>query len=166
MLRKYLERTADRLRSYFRKELGRDPYLGRLKVRLGKLPTYFCKIGDRLAVKKIFGLYDPLENEVVVDPVCFKELYDPERPWLERYFRIPKPERVLGEELIHADQANTGLMDRAFYRWGRKAEEWIEGAASWISDKLWGETSVYQEYKDRFSKLVRRKGLRPAYSFF
>jgi hypothetical protein len=164
-----LEPVVKDVKGYFSRTLGRLPYFERAMVTVEKLPTYVAELyrgGKRLLVPvgKVFGMYVPATNRVYIDPVTLPEMKDPERGMLKHYFKIPSFESVAGEELIHADQANSGIMTRLVRKYGKSAREHIEGAASYVSDLIYGQTGAYQTWKQRFRRLSEGIGLKRAYA--
>ncbi|MEM5798297.1 MAG: hypothetical protein QXP39_02550 [Candidatus Aenigmatarchaeota archaeon] len=162
-LKKYYHKVKDKLDDFFKRHIGRQPYLGRIKIKLCKLPTYLYKVGNKIGISKIFGAYEPSSNSVYIDPVCLPELNDPERAYLKKYFRIPSAERTLAEELVHADQTNSGIISKSIYKYGKRAREYIEGAAAHIADMIYGYTDAYKSWKERFRRAMGSLGLRKAY---
>ena len=168
IIRKYYKRARQRIGDYFSKKMGRMPYFGDLKIGLAKLPTYFSLVKEwgKLKMKpvgKVFGMYSPESNTVLVDPVVFKELADPERRWLRKYMDMPSGENVIGHEMLHCDQENTGILERLYRRYGEDARGYIEGAVSYVADSVFGESGCYTRLKEGFSRLVDRIGLKRAY---
>jgi len=177
------ENYRDVLSKYYRSVSGKvKGYLGRLglrqdiddvNVRAENLPTWYAVLFDRgkvhlRPVGKIFGLYDPSTNTLVVDKTTVPELGDSvtsdERAMLKAYdIGIPSVERVMGEEHIHHAQKKTGAMANYISRMGNKARDYLEGAASSVGDKLFGRTGIYQQEKEQYRQLVERLGERRAF---
>ncbi len=168
VLKRYYTKSKARLYDFFVKNMDRLPYFGRLRIGLAKLPTYIALVKEWGRVKlrpigKVFGLYSPETNTILIDPVVMPELDDPERAWLRKYMDIPSGESVLGHEMVHSDQANTGLMDRLYRKYGQQAREYVEGAASYICDAIFGKSGCYGKLKAWFGSLVEKSGLKRAY---
>jgi hypothetical protein len=163
-IKKYYKNVRTKLANYFGKIMERLPYLGNLKVRIAKLPTYFAFVRGKLApIGKIFGLYSPENNTILIDPAVVPEIDDPERSLLKKYIDIPDCEAVLGHEMVHCDQANTGTMERIYKKYGSLARQYIEGGAAYISDLIFGQSGCYKKLKKWFSGIVERTGIRRAY---
>lgn len=161
-----LNRAADRVVGYLTGLLGKPPYLGDLKVRIARLPAYVYQTaeGGVEHVSKVFGLYDPNKGEAIIDPVLYADRDDPERNFLENAgIEIPTAERVAAEEITHHVQSGQGIIDRLVERYGREARGYIEGAAASISDRLFGETPIYDGWKRRFRDFASRFGEKAAF---
>lgn len=168
IIRKYYTKAKEKIQDYFSKKMERYPYFGDLKIGLEKLPTYigFVKEWGKAKLKpvgKVFGMYSPETNTILIDPVVFEELDDPERGWLEKYFDIPSAENVIGHEMLHSDQENTGILGKLYRKYGEEARGYIEGAVSYVSDSIFGESGCYTRLKEGFSRLVDNIGLKRAY---
>ncbi len=166
---RYSEPARERLAGYLASLLGKLPDISDLTVGIRKLPTYVDRAveGGREVIKsvsKVFGVYNPSTKEAYFDPVLYKELGDPERELLQRRgLKIPTPERVAAEEFAHHIQSKEGYISRFLRKYGDAARGYIEGAAAAVSDKIFGETTVYSAWKDRFRKIASRFGEKAAF---
>jgi len=166
MARKYVLNPLRKITDYLRDKVGGLSLPERIEIEIRKLPTYYSfvleSVGNRIKlylrpIAKIFGIAS--RNRIVVDPVIFPEIDDREREWLGT---IPPAERVIGEELIHEVQYYNGIVDR-LKRLGKRARNYLEGAAAYVSDKLFGKTGAYSEEKREYERLVERCGERRAF---
>ena len=175
-LEKYLRKTVKDIGRYIKDKWNEIPLFEGVEISIEELPTYCIKIikkGEEylIPVAKIFGFYDPETRRMKFDPVIFRELkswkgysLEKTRGFFEKYgINIPKPERVIGEEHLHLHQDNSGIIDRLIRKYGKKSVDLIEGAASYISDKLFGETDAYRNEKQEFERLVNRFGEKRAF---
>ncbi len=166
MARKYVLNPFRKIVQYLRDKVGNLDFPDRIEIEVRKLPTYYVfileRVGNRIKfylkpIAKIFGVTS--RNRIVVDPVIFPEISDRERYLLKT---IPPAERVVGEELIHRIQYHNGIVDR-LKGIGRKAKAYLEGAAAYISDKLFGKTDIYSTEKREYERLASRYGERRAF---
>lgn len=170
LLGSYCKPVAKKVRDFYGEKLNVAPYQKDLKVKIGKLPTKYrvlWKINEDgigtyiFPVGKTFGMLNPQTGEATIDPVVFPELGDPERKYLSG-IRIPTPERVIGEEILHHGQAKLGILDNYIKKFGTKAKDYIEGQASTYADQLFGKTGVYPSEKAEYVKLMDKYGEKKA----
>jgi len=171
LLKKYYRPVSYRISKYLESLIGKKPYFGDLRVRIKNLETVWFAIKTPLGylpvfpVGKVYGKFNSEKNDIELDPSLFPELDSPLRRTLRKYgVEIPDAKRVFGEELIHSVQKKQGAIRNYMNNYGERAVEYIEGAAAYISDKLFGETGIYKTYKEKFKRLAQQIGLRKAFA--
>lgn len=175
-----------RLKPYLHDELGKMPSFKYAKASFTKMPTMYQRLIEvspsyikviLRPVGRVFGSYDHTTDTILADPELaspgqFMQLYQHEMEIGPGYVRkrsrpagkIRKPPlvRVLGEEIVHYAQSKIGAIDRYIGKYGHEARDYIEGAASVVSDYLFGSMNTYPREREKFSKLARRIGYRNA----
>ncbi len=165
----YFVDVEKKVRDHFAEEFGVLPYVDDLEISVAKLPTHYWIFVDENGelverpVSKVFGMYDPENRRIILDPVLFDEYNDPEKAELFKYMEIPTAERVLGEEFIHYIQDNLGILYHHYMHNSQEAQARIEGSAAGEADRVFGRTGVYTEFKRQYEDEVSRKGRRAAF---
>ncbi|GEM_PF-1925736 len=171
VVKKYLSPVIGKIKGYFSRVFGFTPLFRNVRIRIEKLPSRYLalieRVGDRIRmyirpVGKVFGYYDAPTQTIGIDPCVFPELNDPEREVLKKYEMLLTPERVIGEEFVHNVQHRVGVMDR-LRKYAKKARDYIEGAAAYVSDRLFGRTNIYTREKREYEKLVEKCGEKRAF---
>ncbi len=167
----YIQKTLETLKKIYdvsEKKLSKKGISPKLpkKIKVKELPG---KIGFRKYMKltekgiyiftvpdieKVFGYYDPVNDEAVVDPIFFKDTEFSKL--LKKYgLKIKKPslEEVLAEEsIIHPMQNYMGLLSKSNkYKYGIGA---IEGLAGAMKDYLGINATAYPYETCMIKKLI------------
>jgi len=175
ILKKYTKPVVRKLYDWYHRLEGAYPYLGNVRMRIVDFPTKFGLFIERTKntirfylrpIAQTFGAKLIGTNEELYDVSIFPEIGGKKREMLSKYrLKPPNPERVIGEEKFHTLQEREGIIDRYVNKFGwEEARKYIEGAAASISDYLFGETGIYQTWKNKFRDLTRSVGFRRAYS--
>ncbi|MFZ3077787.1 MAG: hypothetical protein WA139_04985 [Candidatus Aenigmatarchaeota archaeon] len=158
-------------------EKGIKPALPR-KIRLRELPgkigfeKYMKKEKGKLYVfvvpnvQKVFGYYDPVKDEAVIDPILLK---DTEFSKIMKEYglkmRQPSLTEVLAEEtIVHKLQKDAGAIDKSGkYKYGREA---IEGLAGALKEYLGIDVVAYPYETCVMKKILKESGISPTDSLY
>lgn len=157
-LQRYSDEVLEAVGKYLKEELGISVgNFGKVKVSFGDFGSgYEIKKDGKIARAKIFGLYDSIKDEIILDKSLGPD-YQEEGEEIDGYNK-PSLQRVLAEEYIHFIQNKLGIMKDAKNKLGSKARDYLEGSAASIADSIFGETDAYPVEKRKFRDYAERVG--------
>jgi len=139
-------------------KIGFEKYM---KQEKGKLYVFVVP-----NVQKVFGYYDPVKDEAVIDPILLK---DTEFSKLMKEYglkmRQPSLTEVLAEEtIVHKLQKDAGALDKSGnYKYGREA---IEGLAGALKEYLGIDVVAYPYETCTIKKILKESGISPVDSLY
>lgn len=139
-------------------KIGFEKYL---KQENGKL--YIFVVPN---VQKVFGYYNPVTDEAVIDPILLK---DTEFSKLMKEYGLkmkqPNLKEVLAEEtIVHKLQKDAGALDRGMnYKYNREA---IEGLAGALKEYLGIDVVAYPYETCMMKKILKESGINAVDSLY